>query len=139
MFCYSAAGATGSPVARTASTLPSATSCCAVTAFFGDGSTSGRQPRCSCAARRADNTTNSNVFIPSGRLTMMNLFVASAKEQEADTHADDDGRGYDDGKTVAKRPTVSGASREPRSPARVEIRIGCGLQWHRALTSARLR
>jgi hypothetical protein len=70
---------------------------------------------------------------------MMNLFVASAKEQEADTHADNKGRGYDDGKTVTKRPVVSGASREPRAPARVEIRVGFGLQWHQALTSARLR
>jgi hypothetical protein len=69
----------------------------------------------------------------------LNLFVASAKEQEAETHADNDYRGYDGDETLTKRPIVSSASREPCGPARVEIRIGFGWQWHQALTSARLR
>jgi hypothetical protein len=60
----------GSSVSRNPSTLRSATSCCAVTATLGDCSTRGVHPRCSCAARRPDRTTNSNAFMSSGRLTM---------------------------------------------------------------------
>jgi len=69
----------------------------------------------------------------------MNLFVASPKEQEANTDGNNDRHRHDDGHTVTKRPIVGGASREPGGPARVEVRIAFRLQCHQALTSARLR
>ncbi len=37
---------------------------------FADCATRGVHPRDNCAARRLDNTANSNAFIPSGRLTI---------------------------------------------------------------------
>ena len=65
----------------------------------------------------------------------MNLFVASPNEQQANTCDNNDHRGHDDGETVTKRPIVGGASREPRGPARVEVRNAFGLQCHQALTA----
>lgn len=56
-------------------TFRSATSCCAVTASFSDRGTRGVHPRLSCAARRPDNTENSNALIPSGRLTNGTSFL----------------------------------------------------------------
>jgi hypothetical protein len=42
-------------------------------ATFPDGSTRGEHPRYNCAARRLDNTENSNVLMSSGRLIMQPL------------------------------------------------------------------
>jgi len=52
-----------------ASTLPSATSRCAVDAVFCPTATRGVHPFDSCAARNAAITANSNFPIPSGQLT----------------------------------------------------------------------
>jgi hypothetical protein len=69
----------------------------------------------------------------------LNLFFASPKEQQAQTRGDHDRRGHDHREAVTKCAIVGGAPREPRVPARVEVGIAFGLQWHQALTSARLR
>src|SRR5205085_8582216 len=61
-------------------TLPSAISCWAVTASFGDTTTRGVQPRLNWPARRPDSTENSNAFIPSGRLTMRPFVVQRTRK-----------------------------------------------------------
>jgi hypothetical protein len=70
---------------------------------------------------------------------MMNLFVASAKEQYADTTGHNDARGQEEGEMVTKCAAMSGASRKPDGPMRVELGMLFQLQWHQTLTSARLR
>ena len=49
---------------------------------FDDRATRGVHPRVNCAARRPDNTANSNAFMPSGRLIIM----ASSSHQRIRTH-----------------------------------------------------
>src|SRR6188508_1894181 len=62
-------------------TFRSATSCCAVRAIFAEGSTRGEQPRDNCAARRPDNTANSNVLMSLGRLIMAAALPRAANER----------------------------------------------------------
>src|SRR5262249_21709478 len=128
----------GSLLSRNGSTLRSATSCCAVTVILGDCSTRGVQPRCNCAARRPDNTTNSNAFMPCGRFTIMSLFVASANEERVDKSGDENHRWHDEYNSAANRPIVSGASRQPGRPAGIGVRITFRLEWHHALTSVKV-
>lgn len=71
------AGQAGLSTSGARTTFRSATSCCAVIAIFADRSTRGVHPRFNCAARKPDNTANSNALIPVGRLIMA-ASVASA-------------------------------------------------------------
>jgi hypothetical protein len=61
--------------------------------------------------------------MPSGRFTMMSLFVTSVNKQHVDNSRNNDRRGYEDHQTVTNRLIVSGAAREPGGPASVELRI----------------
>ena len=70
-------GQTGLPTSGPLSTFRSAISCCAVIAIFADRATRGVHPRFNCAARKPDNTANSNAVMPVGR-RIMAASVASA-------------------------------------------------------------
>lgn len=130
-------GAENRPAAaRSATTFRLATSFWAVTTTFGERSTRGVQPRCSCAARRPATTANSNAFMSSGRL-IMSISSASPNHPGEHNHADGNRAWHQEREPAADRPIVSGPSRQPSDPTRVEIRISPGLQWHEALTSGK--
>lgn len=69
----------GGSAVRSRTTLPAATSSCAVTVFLSARGTRAVHPRASWATRRPANTVNSNAFDSSGLCTTVDPICAPAR------------------------------------------------------------